>query len=96
MQRHPPPAAGRLDENKNHVMLIHAFAKIAEEYPKVKLVIYGVLRKASASAKASPTGTSSPFTPFSINAAGPPQGQSVDMTGIPSKYKNTKMTIGHY
>ena len=40
-------AAGRLDENKNHVMLIHAFAKIAEEYPKVKLVIYGegVLRE---------------------------------------------------
>lgn len=41
-------AAGRLDENKNHAMLIHAFAKIAEEYPKVKLVIYGegVLRTA--------------------------------------------------
>lgn len=40
-------AAGRLDENKNHAMLIHAFAKIAEEYPKVKLVIYGegVLRE---------------------------------------------------
>ena len=40
-------AAGRLDENKNHAMLIHAFAKIAEEYPTVKLVIYGegVLRK---------------------------------------------------
>lgn len=34
-------AAGRLDENKNHAMLIHAFAKIAEEYPAVKLVIYG-------------------------------------------------------
>jgi len=34
-------AAGRLDENKNHAMLIHAFAKIAEEYPTVKLVIYG-------------------------------------------------------
>lgn len=33
--------AGRLDENKNHAMLIHAFAKIAEEYPTVKLVIYG-------------------------------------------------------
>lgn len=41
-------AAGRLDENKNHAMLIHAFAKIAEEYPTVKLVIYGegVLRTA--------------------------------------------------
>lgn len=34
-------AAGRLDENKNHTMLIHAFGKIAEEYPAVKLVIYG-------------------------------------------------------
>lgn len=34
-------AAGRLDENKNHAMLIHAFARIAEEYPTVKLVIYG-------------------------------------------------------
>lgn len=41
-------AAGRLDENKNHAMLIHAFAKIAEEYPTVKLAIYGegVLRAA--------------------------------------------------
>ncbi|MBO5031583.1 MAG: glycosyltransferase family 4 protein [Lachnospiraceae bacterium] len=34
-------AAGRLDNNKNHAMLIHAFAKIAEEYPVMKLVIYG-------------------------------------------------------
>ena len=34
-------AAGRLDANKNHAMLIHAFAKIADEYPAVKLVIYG-------------------------------------------------------
>lgn len=34
-------AAGRLDENKNHAMLIHAFAKIADEYPSVNLVIYG-------------------------------------------------------
>ena len=33
--------AGRLDENKNHAMLIHAFAKIAEEYPTTNLVIYG-------------------------------------------------------
>jgi glycosyltransferase involved in cell wall biosynthesis len=32
---------GRLDENKNQAMLIHAFSKIAEEFPKVKLVIYG-------------------------------------------------------
>ncbi|MDE7417298.1 MAG: glycosyltransferase [Lachnospiraceae bacterium] len=40
--------AGRLDENKNHAMLIHAFAKIADEYPTVNLVIYGegVLRAA--------------------------------------------------
>lgn len=34
-------AAGRLDENKNHAMLIHAFGKIADEYPTLKLVIYG-------------------------------------------------------
>ncbi|MDE6918033.1 MAG: glycosyltransferase [Lachnospiraceae bacterium] len=34
-------AVGRLDENKNHTMLIHAFAKIADEYPAVQLVIYG-------------------------------------------------------
>ena len=34
-------AAGRLDENKNHTMLIHAFARIAGEYPEMKLVIYG-------------------------------------------------------
>ena len=34
-------AAGRLDENKNHAMLIHAFSKIAGEYPKIRLVIYG-------------------------------------------------------
>lgn len=34
-------AAGRLDENKNHTMLIHAFGKIADEYPTVKLIIYG-------------------------------------------------------
>ena len=34
-------AAGRLDENKNHAMLICAFEKIAEEFPNVRLVIYG-------------------------------------------------------
>lgn len=34
-------AVGRLDENKNHAMLIHAFAKIADEYPLMRLVIYG-------------------------------------------------------
>lgn len=33
--------AGRLDENKNHAMLIHAFSKIAGEYPEMRLVIYG-------------------------------------------------------
>lgn len=33
--------AGRLDENKNHAMLINAFAKIADEYPEMRLVIYG-------------------------------------------------------
>jgi glycosyltransferase involved in cell wall biosynthesis len=32
---------GRLDENKNQSMLIHAFSKIAAEFPKLKLVIYG-------------------------------------------------------
>ena len=35
-------------------------------------------------AGASPTGTSSPFTPCSISAAGPPVGQSVAMHGSPS------------
>lgn len=34
-------AAGRLDENKNHKMLIHAFAKITDEFPNFRLVIYG-------------------------------------------------------
>lgn len=34
-------AAGRLDENKNHGMLIRAFALIAEEFPQMQLVIYG-------------------------------------------------------
>lgn len=34
-------AAGRLDENKNHTMLIKAFALIAEEFPQMKLIIYG-------------------------------------------------------
>ncbi len=34
-------AAGRLDDNKNHAMLIHAFARIASEFPNMKLVIYG-------------------------------------------------------
>ena len=29
-------AVGRTDENKNHAMLIHAFARLASEYPNVK------------------------------------------------------------
>lgn len=34
-------AVGRLDENKNQAMLIHAFSKITSEFPNMKLVIYG-------------------------------------------------------
>lgn len=34
-------AVGRVDENKNHEMLIRAFAGIAEEFPSYRLVIYG-------------------------------------------------------
>lgn len=34
-------AVGRVDENKNHEMLIKAFSQIAEEYPDFKLIIYG-------------------------------------------------------
>ncbi len=34
-------AVGRVDENKNHEMLIRAFAGLAEENPDYKLVIYG-------------------------------------------------------
>lgn len=34
-------AAGRLDSNKNYAMLIHAFARIADEYPSMRLIIYG-------------------------------------------------------
>lgn len=34
-------AVGRVDENKNHKMLIHAFEQIAPEYPQMRLVIYG-------------------------------------------------------
>ncbi len=32
---------GRVDENKNHQMLMKAFAGIAEEFPEYKLIIYG-------------------------------------------------------
>lgn len=34
-------AVGRLDANKNHAMLIHAFSRIAEEFATTKVVIYG-------------------------------------------------------
>lgn len=34
-------AVGRVDENKNHEMIIRAFAEIAEEFPEYKLIIYG-------------------------------------------------------
>lgn len=34
-------AVGRVDGNKNHQMLIRAFAGIAEEFPEYKLIIYG-------------------------------------------------------
>lgn len=34
-------AVGRIDENKNHEMLIKAFAGIAQEFPDYKLIIYG-------------------------------------------------------
>ncbi len=32
---------GRVDENKNHRMLINAFAGLAKEFPDYKLIIYG-------------------------------------------------------
>lgn len=34
-------AVGRVDENKNHEMLIRAFAGIAKEFPDYKVIIYG-------------------------------------------------------
>ncbi len=34
-------AVGRIDENKNHEMLIRAFAQIVDDYPDYKLIIYG-------------------------------------------------------
>lgn len=34
-------AVGRVDENKNHEMLIRAFGQLAEEFPEYKLTIYG-------------------------------------------------------
>lgn len=34
-------AVGRVDDNKNHELLLRAFAGIAEEFPDYRLVIYG-------------------------------------------------------
>lgn len=34
-------SVGRVDENKNHEMLIRAFAEIADEFPEYQLIIYG-------------------------------------------------------
>lgn len=34
-------AIGRMDENKNHAMMIRAFSQIANKYPDYELVIYG-------------------------------------------------------
>lgn len=34
-------AVGRVDANKNHEMIIRAFAEIADRYPDYKLIIYG-------------------------------------------------------
>ncbi len=34
-------AVGRVDENKNHEMLIKAFSQLTDEFPEYKLVIYG-------------------------------------------------------
>lgn len=34
-------AVGRLDENKNHAMLIKAFAELAEEFPEYTVIVYG-------------------------------------------------------
>lgn len=34
-------AVGRVDENKNHRMLIRAFSSIADRFPKSRLIIYG-------------------------------------------------------
>lgn len=34
-------AVGRVDENKNHELLIRAFAQIAGDFPEYKLLIYG-------------------------------------------------------
>ena len=38
---HTITAVGRVDENKNHELLIRAFAEIANEFPQYRLIIYG-------------------------------------------------------
>lgn len=32
---------GRVDENKNHIMILKAFARVAEDFPDSSLIIYG-------------------------------------------------------
>lgn len=34
-------AVGRMDDNKNHIMLVKAFSQIAEKFSSVKVIIYG-------------------------------------------------------
>lgn len=41
IREHTIVAVGRVDENKNHRMLIQAFAKIADAFPDHHLIIYG-------------------------------------------------------
>lgn len=45
VERHPVPGeivtCGRLEEQKNHALLIAAFSKVVERYPEVRLKIYG-------------------------------------------------------
>ena len=46
VERHPVPGeivtCGRLEEQKNHALLIAAFSKVVERYPEARLKIYGV------------------------------------------------------
>ena len=45
VERHPVPGeivtCGRLEEQKNHALLIAAFSKVVERYPEARLKIYG-------------------------------------------------------
>lgn len=45
VERHPVPGeivtCGRLEEQKNHALLIAAFSKVIERYPEARLKIYG-------------------------------------------------------